>query len=583
MVMFTRAMVRFVLGLSAVLQVGCVVPYRIDAVPTQHIVMVDSQGRLMDPTGSVFCRKTDIDAENKAWVDAEYKAWVKDPSHEIRVAPPLIHSWTPCNGRINSMMLKSLDPKMAARYISDLFDHMDAYYRDRQPTGRQERKVVLIIHGGLNTNKSTTERAQRLSKRLLDDGYYPIFINWQSNLPLSLWEHTVTTRQGNYLGWKQGVVLAPFYLIGDLGRAISRAPVIWGFALHNDLQRLAGIVHVLPNAAATETESVYQRVQAQRAKCCGPGTRPKDCTAVDVTRGRDATSKPEHARALARYAPTGLVPLRTAGQVAGLSMGGLLTYLPFKYLVSPLLDGFGSPAWEQMERHAILGFHADGQSVGPAASGYGSGGIAQFLKELRRRVNDDATSCRGAKKDTDCIDWHLTLIGHSMGAIVANHVVRNFDDLDFDTIVYMAAACSVREYEDNVLTYMSHKRHAKTQMYHLVLSRDAEIRDQYFYGIPPSGSLLVWIDKFFTQPRTLRDRTAGRFENLMRFIEETPETLAWRVHVRAFGSGELFKDEPQHHGAFLDFDEKQHPDGFWRENFLRIPDSAQASNSNAQK
>jgi pimeloyl-ACP methyl ester carboxylesterase len=43
-------------------------------------------------------------------------------------------------------------------------------------------------------------------------------------------------------------------------------------------------------------------------------------------------------------------------------------------------------------------------------------------------------------------DYYVDVIGHSMGAIVANEALRNFPDLRIRNLVYMAAACSIRDF-----------------------------------------------------------------------------------------------------------------------------------------
>jgi pimeloyl-ACP methyl ester carboxylesterase len=212
-----------------------------------------------------------------------------------------------------------------------------------------------------------------------------------------------------------------------------------------------------------------------------------------------------------------------------------------------------------MERHATLGFH--GPTEASTTPGYRAeneiGGIARFLQELQTKMNCPAPPRMPCEEKS----WDLTLIGHSMGAIVVNHILRDFDDIPFRNVVYMASAGSVRDYEDSVFPYL--EQHQATEVYHLTLHDFAEIRDQYGVlgplELPPSGSLLVWIDNYFTHPPTLRDRTAGRFDNLMLFVGDTPEPVRERIHVKTFGVGRsLTMTDPQHHGDFNDFDGEPH-------------------------
>jgi hypothetical protein len=144
-----------------------------------------------------------------------------------------------------------------------------------------------------------------------------------------------------------------------------------------------------------------------------------------------------------------------------------------------------------------------------------------------------------------------------MGAILVNRILRDEPTLPVSNIVYMAAACSIKDYEDTIFPYL--RQHTDVKMYHLVLHYIAELRDRttkFGFGavdFPPRGSLLVWIDNFLGDPKTYRDRTAGRTVNLMAAIDnmDSWKDIVPRVHVREFNVGRRFeKTEPQHHGDF---------------------------------
>lgn len=50
---------------------------------------------------------------------------------------------------------------------------------------KKRRTILLFIHGGMNTAKSSVERVVTHSEEILKDGIYPIFINWASSLTSS--------------------------------------------------------------------------------------------------------------------------------------------------------------------------------------------------------------------------------------------------------------------------------------------------------------------------------------------------------------------------------------------------------------
>lgn len=72
-----------------------------------------------------------------------------------------------------------------------------------------KRKVLFYIHGGLNMQKSAIIRAQDLSPKIMKDGYFPIFVNWQSSLPSSYMNHLLWVRQGKDWSWwlPRGIIL----------------------------------------------------------------------------------------------------------------------------------------------------------------------------------------------------------------------------------------------------------------------------------------------------------------------------------------------------------------------------------------
>lgn len=105
------------------------------------------------------------------------------------------------------------------------------------------------------------------------------------------------------------------------------------------------------------------------------------------------------------------------------------------------------------------------------------------------------------------------------------------------------------------------KQHAGTQMFHLILHPLAEVSEKGFLDLSPRGSLLVWIDNYFTNPITPLDRTVGRFFNLLPELLYTDDQLRERVHLKVFRVGASTEcRNPQKHGDFGLFP-------FWEEEF----------------
>jgi pimeloyl-ACP methyl ester carboxylesterase len=153
----------------------------------------------------------------------------------------------------------------------------------------------------------------------------------------------------------------------------------------------------------------------------------------------------------------------------------------------------------------------------------------------------------------------FTLIGHSMGAIVISELLRRYPNIDCDNIVYMGAACPVKDLQDTVLPYL--ENHPKTDFWNLTLHPFGDRQEDTYLSILPKGSLLDWIDDFASDPHTRRNHTLGKWNNLMRCIpiifRRTPDAVLKRIHIKGFGYA---KGYPQRHGEFDDYE-------FWNKSY----------------
>lgn len=522
------------------------VPFSVEGAPPGHIVMIDTNGRLVDPTGDSDCLSRKDPAGWKTVLDRELESAGFDPRERW--------SWTPCVGRFHGLSHITLSDPEA--YLDDVIDEIHRHFKGKGQT----RKVAIIVHGGLADNKENLKTARDLAAQMRNDpnAPYPIFINWQSNLYANLWAHLVRVRQGESKGFKHWFIAFP-YLLGDLAKGIGRAPATWFYHYSNDVDRLrARFTNEQKPADAT-----YCALRAEYDSCL---ETKQDCQVFPISKGPFKHRYAEGAKSSAKNSLTNLVPIRFYAPLIGQAAGNrVYGWLPVKLLVAPLLDGLGTSAWDTMNRHVKVGFHNDGvdgvepdinelastRRVWQPQEGYG--GIARFMRRLEKEINE--TSCKPGQREAggNCLTWQLDLIGHSMGAIMANEILKEFPDAPvFDNIVYLAAASSVRDYEQSVLPYL--EDHGDTKMYHLMLHDFAEIREESFFGIPPSGSLLVWIDNFLSKPATNRDKTAGRYVNLLPALPATPRELRDRIHVKAFGVGRVLRSsDPQEHGEFNNF------------------------------
>jgi len=158
-------------------------------------------------------------------------------------------------------------------------------------------------------------------------------------------------------------------------------------------------------------------------------------------------------------------------------------------------------------------------------------------------------------------DIRLDLIGHSMGTIVINDAYRECPNLAARNIVYMAAACSIRDFQVSTGRYID--KNPRVNFYNLCLHPRAELEESHAWGTPVRGSLLVWIDEFFQSPESFGDRTLGTFENAVIAYKLLPQTSHVRLKAFPFEADQTSPGVgvPRNHGDFTSF-KFWHP-SFW--------------------
>jgi hypothetical protein len=481
--------------------------------PPEHIVMINSEGRAIDPTGNFICQGSTL---CRGW---HAPVWFYD------------YDELGTNGR------ESYDDYLT-RIFTNLRKHADV-------KNGGKRKVLIFVHGGLNSQRKTIGRAERLSAIIAREPNpdYPIFINWDSSFFSGYYDYLFHIRQGTYYpsyhpyAW----VLAPFYFLADTGRGILQAPSIWfsELAKSEPEEWLQGNVYsgvTLP--IGSEIEHNYRRV-AQELKESYAQNPSGDVMAI--SEGKDQRE------------------FWFEGFQADLI--GALT-LPFKMISAPFIETFGESSWRMNQRRTRVLYQSNQEFVDEAGGKYSppAGGLAQFMERLAREYYlENAPDISEDKKKP----WDITLVGHSMGAIILNEAIRRFGVttlqdksgmrvevmLPFNRIVYLGAASSIRDYEDSVFPYL--KRNQQARFYHLVLHEEAEERETAGFDLALRGSILVWLDDFMNDPETPLDRTLGNYVNLMLAAHDTPDAVRRRISIKAFGAGKTAK-APQTHSELTE-------------------------------
>ena len=415
--------------------------------------------------------------------------------------------------------------------LDDLFDCIKKSGRTR---------IILYVHGGRISLGSAVKTAKRLSPIIAKEkDAYPIFFCWDTEQFNSYYRHLAYERNGvSYRGSyaaPTSALGAPLVLAADIGRGVARLPINTALSFGKLLQNSDLVVgpnsHLFPVRKKYEEQLqpfAYGDIHAAVRHGFPYRTGQEEPKNLHVALGQDA----QHYR------------LKFAAQE--------IATLPFQFTTEPVIDTIGTPAWGNMLRRTRSMFHLSTNYVSQPqpSKDYIPGAGTMFFERLR-----------GFLKDHHHTKTTLEIYAHSMGTIVINEAYAQFPDLPANPIVFMAAACSIREFANTTGRYISA---AHKPFYNLSLHPRAELDDVEAFGIPVRGSLLVWIDEFFEDSKSFGDRTLGTFENIVIARDFVPRSAP--IYLKAFpiedGKGKEHKlyRGPQRHGEFEDY-------YFWQQQF----------------
>lgn len=336
----------------------------------------------------------------------------------------------------------------------------------------EKKKIIIYIHGGLNHPSQATDKAKDLIDliKVTDGEYKPIFIHWRSALYSTYTEHLFHDRQGEY--WNSGGYLTfPFVLVEDLGRALSRIPMVWLKIANNYYKTIFfGKTSGEENAVKLNEEILVNGSQNTNLSNFG------ELPILSDERGLSE----KISDGVLNYAHMGL-----------------------SLITAPLFDVIGTSAWATMKRRTEIMF----TKTRPLGDAYDAANHSKQRVGIATKLFD-----RLQKKQRD-EDTKLILVGHSMGAIIANKIISNWSEIKFEKIIYMGAASSIADYRLTILPYM--RKTKESVFYNYSLHPIAENTDTYFNGFGGTGSLLTQIDNFYEDPTTENERTLGRWSNVI--------------------------------------------------------------------
>lgn len=456
---------------------------------------------------------------------------------------------------IDPMTRERLDPEGGtenfAIYVRNMLEECDRSEELMHPR-RRTRRVLLHIHGGLNGHVGAVENAIRRADEMLaetdpEDQYYPISITWPSQGLQSYGEHLFVVRQGQrYPIWAR--ITSPIFLISDIAEGIVHLPRTWYYQAANDLNHssyVVGDTYMFPTWR--RAEALYE----------------------DIRQAQEDPLDPQYAQ-YAKYAHR--VHLGTYERSFLSQAGRFVSYwatLPLKLIATGVvLDGMARSSWDIQQRTARNLMHRGSdfeleEGTGPVRKP-ANGTIGVLLEELRCHV---ARECKAPD-----VDYEIVLVAHSLGTMVVNDLLLReltlqelgadgADPLPITKIIYLSAAASVRDTARILVPYLARNPHA--HFYNLTLHPSADADEMYpaMLDAPPRGSLLEWIDNFYTRPPTPADRTMGKWVNTMLGLHLFEEVMK-QVTLKSFDVGN--PDDPETHSGI-------HAGRFWKRDYWMPP------------
>ena len=483
----------------------------------------------------------------------------------------------------NSQMALALEGR------TTLYNYLEAVFKSISE--HHPKEVIVYVHGGLNSIEGAMEKSAFLADTLEaeESGKYFIGICWNSDLMPTYHQHLFSIREGLRQPTK-AIITAPEMLLSDFGGAVVRLPLNLINFWYQDLYTVHPLGYKrtqLANLRYNQLDTAY-RLQLTQLMATDPGESSDQTTATE-----------RHLNFLSWLATE-----------------------PVKIPATLLLDGLATQPWKNMLRRTRTMFERESEFL-PQLSFKDAQNLAAYQAHTPVDSIDPAELHKRAVKLLDQINSTgrtgavfqfcdyaqqrllsvgpkkpvITLVGHSMGAIVGCETVSRFHQLPLDNLVFEAAACSVSDFKREVVPYMEEQNLReklwgdfkaqygikepnppfvqKTRFFNLCLHDAAENGEKNPGDLDLSqrGSLLTWIDTLYQNPESENDRTLGRWINAILSTDNLPQDILNRITIKEFGRNrktDFYSDppeygyekingktvlEPMKHGEFSRFEE----------------------------
>lgn len=434
-----------------------------------------------------------------------------------------------------------------------ILGHYAEVANSHHQNGKEPPRLLFYFNGGLNAQAEVEDQAERQIPCMLADGYYPIFFVWDTDALPSYQEQITRVYDGQLRSEPWIKARAPLLVSSDVIDGIANAPLN---AAVESRRFWRGLVREPACTLLVRPRDLQLDECKDEKDGLFSGSEVPSCSEEDkivFTDQYKGNNPPESLVAANRCAD---------GHQTELSKAlGYSALWPVRFFTAPLAHGLGDATWRNYLRRTrttvrrAVEFDPDryqsGHSLASKDSNEfsklmdhypkGTGVFARFFEALYQYSRNNGTRfCANSVEGLLCnrpstdpeerlqddeiakslYEARITLIGHSMGGIVINELVDRFHDLPYTDIVVMASAASWRDTARIMTSYFEDleerlkKDHAEkspsdVRFYSLMLHPLNEVRERTWYGVIPSGSLLVWIDEMYEVPKSPGDKTFG--------------------------------------------------------------------------
>lgn len=463
-----------------------------------------------------------------------------------------------------------------AQIFNNVIDRLKA--RAAALDHNQHLRLLIYAHGGMVSHEEAILDSERLAPYMLEDNYVPLFLVWTSDFASSYGNRLCCVRDGRedqiWNGW-----FGPARLFGDVVSGVGRAPETYG----KEVLRLG---RTMVPAFRTQDYQLSER-----------DFRSDRDTLTPACNATSETPEAEWNSATVIFPPyCETRPLNDGFTHFTSREASYYLLLPTE-TVTVLAQGAGASAWDNMVRRTRMAFRPSPAFVTQERTLAGNAPLTNFdcrhftdVAAAEAYSGDTPEGRAGAferffarlycetRVDTEFgRKLYVHFYGHSMGAIVGDEFLSRFPNFNYQRVVYMAAADTIRNFSNGALPVIQSK---KVYFFNLMLHPRAESMEQHAGGLVPHGSLLEWIDEMFENSRSPDDHTLGKWNNVREAHQYFPPEAMSHMVFRVFPlqraawldeCGDLVGADPRwrrlprchpiEHGEFNHF-------AFWRERYL---------------